>query len=200
MSIEIKLLTEEQYKTTSWSGGKTTQLFIFPEEADYNKRDFKFRLSSATVELEESVFTKLEGVYRFITPLDSCLRLTHDGKKIIDLQPFEIYEFAGEKETVSFGQAKDFNLMLKEGAKGTFESIIVEKELHLEEKFGGDFIDFFLFFYVYDEPISVDIHGQVYNLIKGQSLLIKSDIECAFSIKLESKAKTRVLAAKIRVK
>ena len=50
--MEWKLLTKEDYVTTTWSGGTTTQLAIAPEGAVYADRDFLWRLSSAGVELE----------------------------------------------------------------------------------------------------------------------------------------------------
>lgn len=62
MKCEIKVITKEQQKTSTWSGGTTTQLAIYPEDADYGKRNFTWRLSSATVEAEESVFTSLPGI------------------------------------------------------------------------------------------------------------------------------------------
>ena len=50
--MEWKLLTKEDYVTTTWSGGTTTQLAIAPEGAVYADREFLWRLSSAGVELE----------------------------------------------------------------------------------------------------------------------------------------------------
>lgn len=48
MDINARLMTKDEYITTAWSGGKTTQMFIYPEESDFSTRNFKFRLSSAT--------------------------------------------------------------------------------------------------------------------------------------------------------
>ena len=57
--MEINLLhnRQEQFVVSQWTGGKTTQLAISPKEAVYADREFLWRLSSATVELEESDFT-----------------------------------------------------------------------------------------------------------------------------------------------
>jgi len=66
MGYEVKLITKEQQKTSKWSGGTTTQLAIYPEDADYGKRNFTWRLSTATVEAAESVFTSLPGIDRII--------------------------------------------------------------------------------------------------------------------------------------
>lgn len=62
--MKFKVLNKLNYKKTNWSGGDTTELYIYPEDSRYQKRDFLFRLSSATVNLEKSAFTKLDGVSR----------------------------------------------------------------------------------------------------------------------------------------
>ncbi|NLN84112.1 MAG: HutD family protein [Firmicutes bacterium] len=195
MSVEIKLLTEAEYTTTTWSGGKTTQLFIYPEEADYSKRDFKFRLSSATIEVEESEFTRLDSVYRFITPLDGQLKLTHDQRHFVELQPFDVYEFDGGKDTTSFGKAKDFNLMLKDGAEGSLESVLIDKETRLNYSFAGK--EFFLFLYASNEPVTAEVQGKTYNLKPDETLLINGRSVPNLQIKLNSEDRANVLVAKI---
>ena len=62
--MRILHLTETDYKVGLWSGGSTTELFIWPEGADYGKREFTLRVSSARVDLEESDFTPLQGAWR----------------------------------------------------------------------------------------------------------------------------------------
>ena len=62
--MDIRHLTPADYRTSCWSGGTTTEIFIWPEDADYAARRFAVRISSATVELEESDFTALPGVTR----------------------------------------------------------------------------------------------------------------------------------------
>lgn len=96
-----------------WAGGTTAELLLWPPEGSYAARDFLFRLSSARVELEESVFTSLPGVTRFITPLAGGFSLEHNGGKAIELAPYEIDAFSGADRTVCRGRATDFNLMLK---------------------------------------------------------------------------------------
>ena len=50
--ITWERLTQADFVTTEWSGGTTTQLAISPERAAYGDREFLWRLSSATVELD----------------------------------------------------------------------------------------------------------------------------------------------------
>ena len=112
--MRILHLSEKDYKTSIWSGGTTTELFIWPQGADYAKREFTFRISSAVVELAESDFTPLPGVERWITPLQGGFTLTHPGKAPVVMGPLaEPYRFSGEEPTHCVGQATDFNLMLK---------------------------------------------------------------------------------------
>lgn len=116
--MRIWHLTEKDYKASNWSGGTTKELLIWPEGADYGKREFEVRISSATVELEESDFTPLAGVTRYITPLIGGFTLTHPGEQPVVMGPMaEPYRFSGETPTHCVGKATDFNLMLK-GVEG----------------------------------------------------------------------------------
>ena len=116
--MRILHLTESDYKVGLWSGGSTTELFIWPEGADYAKREFTLRVSSARVDLDESDFTPLMGVTRYITPLCGGFTLTHPGCAPVVMGPMaEPYRFSGEIPTHCVGRATDFNLMLK-GTEG----------------------------------------------------------------------------------
>lgn len=128
MQYEIKVITREQQKTSTWSGGTTTQLAIYPEDADYGSRNFIWRLSSATVEAEESVFTSLPGIDRIIMILEGEIELEHQGHYKKVLGKFEQDSFSGGWTTKSIGQATDFNLMMKEGCQGKLEAVILEKD------------------------------------------------------------------------
>ena len=116
MIIEIK--NKDQYKTSNWSGGKTTELYIYPENSDYSRRDFLVRISSATVELEESKFTKLHGVNRHLMVLEGSMKLLHKERREYDMRSYDVDSFSGDWETESYGKVVDFNLMTKAGAEG----------------------------------------------------------------------------------
>ena len=133
--MRILHLTEKDYKVGLWSGGSTTELFIWPEGADYGKREFTLRVSSARVDLEESNFTPLMGVTRYITPLTGGFTLTHPGCDPVVMGPMdEPYRFSGEIPTHCVGKAADFNLMLK-GTDG--EMALCEDKWHLRPGFNG---------------------------------------------------------------
>ncbi|MDO4489228.1 MAG: HutD family protein [Eubacteriales bacterium] len=120
----IRRLTPADYVTSTWSGGTTTQLAIYPDGALYADRDFLWRISSATVDLPESDYTSLPEYYRFITPLNGEMRLTHDGGEEINVEPLEVHEFDGESATHCVGKCTDFNLMLRKELTDGFMSTI----------------------------------------------------------------------------
>lgn len=198
METITKLIKEDDYITTEWSGGKTTQLFIYPEDSNYKELNFKFRLSSATVELDKSEFTKLEGIDRFITPLDNELKLTHNHKDYINLKPFEVYKFDGGINTTSYGKVRDFNLMLMNGVKGKLESAYIDKEYLLVEEISSDFKEIFYFIYAYNNDIYIDIDGDVKNISPFQTLLVKFNSK-SLNIKVKSENPANILIAKVYI-
>lgn len=141
--MKITIKTSADYKTTEWSGGKTTELFIYPPDGDYAARRFDARISSATVELEHSVFTSLPGVQRKLMLLEGEMQLIHKGHRERKMQPFvDIDEFSGDWETESFGKVRDFNLMTRNGVRGrlSFVEAASETELLMPEMTGKEII------------------------------------------------------------
>jgi environmental stress-induced protein Ves len=132
MGYNINILKKEDYKTSNWSGGRTTELLIFPSEAFYSERNFKWRLSSATVEAEKSTFTSLPGISRIIMVLKGELLLEHEGHHKSLLKGFQQDSFNGDWVTNSYGKVTDFNLMMAEGCKGTIEPITINAGKNLE--------------------------------------------------------------------
>lgn len=109
----MQIIPFEELKTTEWSGGTTTELFIFPKSASYKKMDFDFRISTATIEIMKSTFTSLPGVKRTLMVLNGTLELDHKGQHSTILEAFEKDNFLGDWETTSGGIAEDFNLMIR---------------------------------------------------------------------------------------
>ena len=113
--LNITRLTAENFARSQWSGGSTTQMAIEPADAVYAERDFLWRLSSATVELDESLFTALPDYNRLIATLSAPIELCHDGGERFTLQPRAVHAFDGGAETQCWGKCVDFNLMLRKG-------------------------------------------------------------------------------------
>ncbi|MGL5099197.1 MAG: HutD/Ves family protein [Fusobacteriaceae bacterium] len=115
----MKILREEDMKINRWSGGLTKELYIYPEDSQHASRNFKFRISIATTEEENSVFTRLPGVQRVISILKGKMVISHKNRYEKTLLPYEIEKFHGDWETSSSGKVKDFNLMIKD-SEGDF--------------------------------------------------------------------------------
>ena len=113
--MEWTLLTKEQYVATPWSGGVTNQLAIAPEGAVYADRDFLWRLSSATVELERSDFTPLPDYNRWLSVLEGEIRVKVGEEEPFVLSPLGICRFDGGIPVESWGTCTDYNLMLRKG-------------------------------------------------------------------------------------
>ena len=123
MSETYAVKKQEEFKTSLWSGGSTTELYIYPEDAIYKEGNFQCRVSSATVEVERSDFTSLPGVKRYLSIFHGHLDMIHGEGEKVSLEPFQVDCFDGGVPTVSFGQVVDFNLMLKNGADGKMETV-----------------------------------------------------------------------------
>lgn len=134
MSYSIELIRKEEQRTTNWSGGTTTELAIYPKDAIYSQRNFKWRLSSAIVKDEKSTFTSLKGIWRLIMVLEGELTLEHEGQHNVHLKPFEQDSFSGEWITKSTGRVKDFNLMMARGCEGSISAIKLRKHQVFEIK------------------------------------------------------------------
>lgn len=161
--MKILHLRPEDFRTARWSGGTTTELFLYPPSGSYAARDFLFRVSSATVDVQESDFTPLPGVERFITPLNGSFVLTHPGASPVHLSALDApYRFSGETPTHCVGRATDFNLMLKD-CDGKME--ICRNETKCTVGFNG-------FYPVADTDLL--IAGRKISLKKGEFLAVFS--------------------------
>ena len=114
--MNIRILDRGTRHVTEWSGGSTTEMFLFPADGSYQQRRFLFRISSASVDAPESRFTRLEGVTRYLTPLCDGFYLKRNGRWQF-LPRGDVLLFSGEEEILCRGTGRDLNLMLK-GARG----------------------------------------------------------------------------------
>ena len=124
------ILTSEDYITTEWPGGKTTELFIYPPRASFKAQDYDIRLSTATVEVNESSFTPLPGVDRTLMVLEGKLELSHENKHTSKLEKFDVDCFKGDWLTTSKGKCVDFNLMIRNGDEGDISVVELDEGEH----------------------------------------------------------------------
>ncbi len=134
-------IPKEQQETGRWTGGTTTQLFIFPNESEYKKLSFLFRISSARVEQQKSVFTTLKGIGRHLMILDGQMHITHRHHHQKSMQPFETDFFMGDWETTAEGCVTDFNLMLAPGVTGKIDHLQIKNNCaHTIDAADWDFV------------------------------------------------------------
>ena len=130
----VTLLRAKDFQVSDWSGGKTKQLYLSPPTGHYGKREFDYRLSTATVELAESQFSDLSGFHRILMSLDHTLHL-HNASRQEEtvLAPFTPYFFEGSDSITSRGTCTDFNLIYSDHYQGQMLAISDREELSQNE-------------------------------------------------------------------
>ncbi len=172
--MQIFHLDSRAYTVSQWSGGTTTEVFIWPKDANYASREFAVRISFATVELEESDFTALPGVTRYIVPLQGGFTLSHPGSAPVVMGPMsKPYRFSGEIPTHCVGKATDFNLMLK-GVEG--EMALCHETWQLRPGFN-------CLYAVEDTVVELE-NG--YALRAGELLVVFAEKACRVAVSAES--------------
>lgn len=121
------LLTNLDFKKSEWSGGTTTELFIYPPDSNYTARDFEIRISSATVDVDFSTFTPLPNFQRVLMILSGELEITHQDKYSKLLKKYECNYFSGAWNTTAKGRVIDFNLMIASHLKGELKHLSLAK-------------------------------------------------------------------------
>ena len=130
----ITLLSANDFQVSDWSGGKTKQLYLSPPTGHYGKREFDYRLSTATVELAESQFSDLSGFHRILMSLDHTLHLHNASwQEETVLAPFTPYFFEGSDSITSRGTCTDFNLIYSDHYQGQMIAISNGQELSQDE-------------------------------------------------------------------
>ncbi len=107
----MKLIPKKAQKVSSWTGGTTTELIIFPENSSVAEQNFDYRISTAQVLAEKSEFTFFPNYERKLAILDGKLMVQHNQSEWYQLNSGEQTEFKGVWETRSEGQVVDFNVI-----------------------------------------------------------------------------------------
>ncbi|WP_373231920.1 HutD family protein [Cohnella sp.] len=123
MSAYYKIIRKEDFQTTAWLGGTTTQMAIFPESAEYAKRNFSWRISTAVINVEETEFTRLPGYWRLLMATGGQFTLQHENRHRAILRPFDQDSFDGGWTTRCYGRGDDLNVMLASGWTAEIECI-----------------------------------------------------------------------------
>ena len=110
------------FQAKAWANGTTTELIKYPTDSDFLKRDFIFRISTATVEAEESTFSDFSGLTRILMVLEGTITLIHEGRYQKHLNPYDQDTFDGSWSTRSIGKVRDFNVMFNSQARASLSS------------------------------------------------------------------------------
>lgn len=177
MLCNYKVIKKKDLSISNWSGGTTTQLAIYPENQLYSDRNFIWRLSSATVDQDESNFTVLPQYNRILMILEGKLELNHNNKEIINLNSFDQNEFDGGNNTVAKGKVVDFNLMMRKGqSTGNVKYFeVLENDTMLTNEINGFYKhdNYTLVFYNYKGSSNINIVDDVVeSLDEGDVLLV----------------------------
>ena len=183
--MKITLHKAEHFITKPWSGGTTTQLFIYPETASYQQLNFDFRISTARVDVATSVFTPLVGVSRKLLVLEGKMTLHHEGYHSAKVGKLDVDIFEGGWKTTSEGKCVDFNVMMREGVEGDVYGKVVEKG-HSLQLFGSSVSFCFVFLHQGQGIVSSNqqsIHFSAHDFIsvhdyKGEALVFLPEERC----------------------
>ena len=107
----MKLVSKVNQKISSWTGGTTTELLIFPENSSVSEQNFDYRISTAKVLVEKSEFTSFPNFNRKLAILEGKLKIQHNQSDWYFLESGEQTEFSGDWKTRSEGQVVDFNVI-----------------------------------------------------------------------------------------
>ena len=166
----VTLLRANDFQVSDWSGGKTKQLYLSPPTGHYGKRDFDYRLSTATVELAESQFSDLSGFHRILMSLDHTLHL-HNASRQEEtvLAPFTPYFFEGSDSITSRGTCTDFNLIYSDHYQGQMLAISDGQELSQDEAIQ--------FIYALSDLMVTGTGLPSLNLETGQLLIVEKETQ-----------------------
>ncbi|WP_261301459.1 HutD/Ves family protein [Paenibacillus andongensis] len=177
MSYSIKVIKKHMQITTAWSGGTTTQLAIYPEHAEYNKRNFLWRISTARIQDEQSLFTCLPEFWRKLMIIEGEVILEYEGSHQVGLKPYEQESFSGGWVTRSMGKVTDFNLITAAGCRGELEALFMKDGTSHEIECHKDDVEFSLVteaFYCTEGRVNVSIN-------EDQSLWLETGDFCVLS-------------------
>lgn len=92
----FNLVPEKRRHTRSWEGGKTSDLFIYPSAARAELKNYRFRISIATIEKKNSRFSDFSGFERIHLVCDGRTSLSYLEENI-DLESGDQIKFDGSK-------------------------------------------------------------------------------------------------------
>lgn len=180
--MEQKVFSRDEFVTSQWAGGTTTQLFIHPENSTYSDRNFDLRISIAKVDMDTSEFTSLPGFDRKLLILEGGITIDHEGHHSGQMNKFDVDSFQGEWTTRSVGKCTDFNVM----TNNSWSSHLFGLQLNADQvemiPFGG--IEGKLFVYLHKGMIDVETEINSSQLTDG--MLMEIDFRSMHELQLRA--------------
>ena len=170
--MNIKIISKNDITPSIWDGGKTYEYFLSPADSSYAARDFDFRISTASIDIEKSKFTVLPGISRQLMVLSGSIILFHNNHHQNHLNKGDIDIFDGGWETTSIGKCVDFNLMTKGNVKGDISSIFKLSNETLNYKLNSKCE--FIFFYAYENKLLINFNLEKIHLNIGDLLVLQN--------------------------
>ena len=174
--MEYRITRKNEIEPSKWVGGETTQLAIYPEDSNYIDRDFVWRLSTATCEVDEASFSKLPDFDRTLLVLEGEVVLAHEDVRVARLKTLEQDSFDGAYKTKSFGKITDYNLMVRKGNEGVLEVLELSAENSKLDVFVKDDLPMMTeSFYCADGFATVKIGERTVMISPGEQLVVDFD-------------------------
>ena len=169
--MKISILKSDTFKTINWSGGTTTEIYIYPKDANYQKRNFNFRLSKAVVTDKNSIFTPLPEVQRKLMVLEGCITLAHENQHTKQLSNLDVDTFYGGWRTSCKGNCTDFNLMMMGNTSGNLEGFQIQKNQAIERDVptGLEFV----FDYNFGGKTNITVADEAHCIDEGDLMIIE---------------------------
>lgn len=162
MNINYTIIKKNNILPNIWDGGETFEYLIYPENSLYDKRDFLFRISVATITKVPSVFTKFKGYARFLVMLDNDLNININGKEE-SYTPNNVFKFDSNSDITSFTKGNDFNLMVQNNVDANV--CLINDAIQLNQSY--------IFLFALNDT-SIEVNNKKINLKKADLLLIEN--------------------------
>ena len=127
----MKIIQSADVIPQKWSGGTTSELFIFPEGSEFSKENYTLRISLATVEQAHTTFTTLPNVTRTLLVLKGSQLLQHEEHHTADVQPWQQDTFSGDWLTQCTGTSTNFNVMCRGNLRAKTEVLVLTEATDL---------------------------------------------------------------------
>lgn len=180
---DFRIITPQEFIVHGWSGGTTSEIFLYPEGADYKDKSFEVRISSAVITIDGTPYSDFSGYTRLICPIKGSMDIHHKNHHSIKLDSFEVDRFDGSWLTQSYGQCTDFNLLFSQNWEGEMKKVLAPAKLPLAS---GQYHGYFS---CADKPLEINVKTSRLNesieLNPNNFLLIFSDEATELEIKGE---------------